>query len=245
MSGSETQITVFSPEGRLFQVEYAQRAVKNSGITTIGVRGKDCVVLITEKKTQESYVDMNSFTNIHTVSERVGAATTGYYPDSKAIVTRLRQEASEYKLKNGHFMPVDQLSCRLGDLSQVYTQKAFMRPYAVETILAGYDNELGPLLYKNDPSGYFCGYRAVASGIKEQDAIHQLEKEFKKDKNATSMSFDKTIEVAINTLKNILNREFNPTDIEIGVVSKEQPKFKKLNEQEIEEALRRTNQSKQ
>lgn len=106
--------------------------------------------------------------------------TTGLYPDAKALITRLRQEAGEYRFKNGHTIPVDVLSSRLGDISQLFTQKAFIRAYAVETILFGVDEELGPLLYKNDPSGYFCGYRAVASGLKDQEASNYLEKQIKK-----------------------------------------------------------------
>lgn len=124
--------------------------------------------------------------------------------DSKALVQKIRQEAFEYSKDNGHEVPVDVLAQRLADVAQLYTQKAFMRPYAVETMFAGIDDEKGPLLYKIDPAGHFYGFRACASGVKEQEAINFLEREFRitpgleKTMNATE-----TVNLAIKTLQNV------------------------------------------
>ena len=101
-------------------------------------------------------------------------------------------------------MPVDVLAQRLADVAQLYTQKAFMRPYAVETIFSGIDEELGPLLYKIDPAGHFAGYRACASGVKEQEAINYLEKQFRLNPGLEKkMNEVETINLAIATLQNV------------------------------------------
>lgn len=103
------------------------------------------------------------------------------------MLQRYRQEAFEYKGDYGHNIPVDVLSQKAADIAQLYTQKAFMRPYAVETIIVSIDEEKGPMLYKVDPAGHFFGYRvslelvcadhqAVSSGVKEQEVVDYLEK---------------------------------------------------------------------
>lgn len=118
---------------------------------------------------------------------------------------RIRQEASEYSQDNGHDVPVDVLAQRLADVAQLYTQKAFMRPYAVETLFAGIDEEDGPMLFKIDPAGHFYGYRACASGVKEQEAINYLEKQFRITPGLEKkMTEAETINLAISTLQNVV-----------------------------------------
>lgn len=103
-------------------------------------------------------------------------------------------------------------------------------------ILIGYDPEFGPQLFKVDPAGYFVGYKATSAGAKHQEALNHLEKKFKKD---PQLSEEETIESAITTLSHVLSIDFKPSDIEIAVVSKENPKFRILSEKEIEEHLTR------
>lgn len=99
---------------------------------------------------------------------------------------------------------MDVLAQRLADVAQLYTQKAFMRPYAVETMFAGIDDEKGPLLYKIDPAGHFYGFRACASGVKEQEAINFLEREFRITPGLEkTMSTADTVNLAIKTLQNV------------------------------------------
>ena len=105
--GHEFYITLFSPEGRLYQVEYAFKAVKTSGLTSIGVKGTDTVCLITEKRVPDKLIDEKSVTNLYNVSEKIGALTTGIPSDARALVTRMRYEAGEFRLKNGIIIIID------------------------------------------------------------------------------------------------------------------------------------------
>jgi 20S proteasome subunit alpha 1 len=86
----------------------------------------------------------------------------------------LRYEAANFKHEFGYNVPVDFLASRLADYNQINTQKALQRVFGVETIVAGIDEEKGPVLYKVDPSGYYYGYKAVGSGVKEQDAVNYM-----------------------------------------------------------------------
>ena len=146
------------------------------GATSVAVRARDGVVLVTQRKAHDPLVDASSVTRLHRVTRFVGALVTGPAADCRAVVQQARQHAAEFRFEHGYEMPVDVLARALADKAQVYTQHAYMRPLAAVTLLCGMDEERGPLLYKVDPAGYFAGYKAAAVGAKETEATSALEK---------------------------------------------------------------------
>ncbi|ESR66061.1 hypothetical protein CICLE_v10010323mg [Citrus x clementina] len=222
-AGYDRHITIFSPEGRLFQVEYAFKAVKATAITSIGVRGKDSVCVVTQKKVPDKLLDQTCVTHLFPITKYLGLLATGNTADARSLVHQARNEAAEYRFKFGYEMPVDVLSRWIADKSQVYTQHAYMRPLGV-----------GPQLYKCDPAGHFFGHKATSAGLKEQEAINFLEKKMKND---PTFSYEETVQTAVSALQSVLQEDFKATEIEVGVVRSDDRVFRVLSSEEIDEHL--------
>jgi len=242
-SAYDRHITIFSDTGRLYQVEYAFKAVTAANIMSIGIKGKDCAVVLSQKKVPDKLIDPASVSHIFKISPSVGCVMTGGIADCRAWVTKARGEAAEFRYKYGYEMPCDALAKRLANISQVYTQRAYMRPYGVTTTLISLDPEFGPQLYRTDPAGYYSGYKATASGPKQQEAFNHLEKKLK-NKDYAPGSWEEVVELGITALGSVLSVDFKKNELEIGIVGGPStsgegttPEFRALTEDEIDERL--------
>jgi len=173
-TGYDLSATTFSPDGRVFQVEYAMKAVENSG-TAIGLRVKDGVVFAVEKIVISKMLEPTSNKRIHTVDKHAGMAIAGLVADGRQLVTRAKTEASQYK--NFYGIPISGkvLSERVSGFVQVYTLYGAVRPFGC-SVLVGCVDKTGPQLYMIDPSGTSYGYYGCAIGKGARAAKNELEK---------------------------------------------------------------------
>lgn len=227
--GYDRAITIFSPDGRLFQVEYAIEAVRR-GTTAIGVRCKDGVVLAVEKRIL-SLQDPESVEKIFVIDEHIGAAIAGLTADARVLVDQARVQAQVNKLSYDEPISVESLTKYIGDLKQVYTQHAGVRPFGVSFLIAGVD-DAGPKLFMTDPSGTYWGYWATAIGAGSQKAKEILEKEYKKDLN-----LEEGIKLSLTALKAVLEGEFDASRVEIAIVDVQTKKFRKLSAEEVQKYI--------
>merc|ERR1712070_382165 len=191
---------------------------------------------VTKKKTTDKLVDQSSVTSVFKITPKVGCLVTGLPADARAQIQRTRYEAHEFRFEYGYVMPVHVLAQRMADLVQVNTQHASSRLLACSLILIGLDDEKGPQLWKVDPSGLVHGYKACASGHKEQEAINHLEKKMKAE-GAEDRGFDATVQTAISSLQSVLGVEFRASELEVGVVQGPEGLFRTLSETEVDAPL--------
>lgn len=232
--GYDRHITIFSPEGRLYQIEYAFKAVKGGGLTSIGVKGENTAAVVTQKKVQDKLILPSSVSRLFKITQNIGCVATGLIADCRAHVSRARQLAEHFKYENGYEVPAHYLAKLIADDAQRYTQHAGVRALASVLILVAVDDEKGPLVFKVDPAGHFFSYKGTAAGTKEQEALNHLEKQYKE--GAEARGEDATIQLAISALQYVLSADFKPTEIEVGFVTGA-GRFERLNEAEIDRHL--------
>jgi len=230
-AGYDRYLTIFSPEGRLYQIEYAKKAVQSQALTTVAVRGKDSVCLITQRKVPDRLIDAASMSRMFNITPKIGCVVTGLMADGRSLVAQARQEAYQFQYNHGFPVPVSYLAKRMADIAQVATQQAGKRTQAVDLILCGIDDENGAELFHIDPAGHFFGYRATSAGEKAAEAVSVLEK-----KDLDNLDDDQTVRTAIMTLQTTLSADFSPSEIEVAVVQRDGD-FQLLSDTEVEDHL--------
>ncbi|KAH9071702.1 20S proteasome subunit [Lactarius deliciosus] len=173
-TGYDLSASTYSPDGRIFQVEYANKAVDNSG-TAIGLRVKDGVVLAVEKLVHSKLLVPGANRRIQTIDRHIGLASSGLLADGRHLSNRARDEAASFRDNYNEPAPLKALADRLGLYVQVYTLYSSVRPFGCSTILGGIDKD-GPSIYVIEPSGVFYGYNGAAIGKGRQLAKTELEK---------------------------------------------------------------------
>eukprot|EP00755_Sulcionema_specki_P024810 Sspe_Gene.15311::Locus_5330_Transcript_1_3_Confidence_0.400_Length_4464::g.15311::m.15311/K02730/PSMA6; 20S proteasome subunit alpha 1 len=231
-------ISVFSPEGKLYQIEYALQALGTEALTNVAVRGKGCAVVVAQKKVPDKLLKKAAVTHLYSISKTIGMCVIGRVPDAIALMEQARQIAGEFWYKCGYDIQVSNLARILGDRAQIYTQHAGIRPMGAACILIGMekqdDGTYLPKVHKVDPSGCNFGYKATACGQKEHEVMQVLEKNFKPDQD-----LDNTIMTAIHALQKTLNTHFKAPELEVAVVSEGKEQFTRVSDADVEEYLNR------
>lgn len=234
-SNYDHHISIFSPQGRLYQMEYAFKAASSaSGLTGISLRGQNSAVVVTQKKIPDRLMDPKSITSLYTITPKIGCLITGRVADCKAQIQRARYEAADFAFQYGYSIPVHVLAKRIADIAQVNTQSASMRPLATVCILIAIDDEKGPQVLKVDCAGHYLPFYGTASGNKEQEAVNFLEKKVEDMKNYNT---DQTIRTAIMCLGSVLGSDFRGNEIEVGMIEGKNGTFTVLTEEQIEDHL--------
>ena len=224
-------ITVFSPDGRLFQVEYAREAVKK-GTTTIGLKFKDGVVLIVDKRVSSRLVEPRSIEKIYNIDEFIGCETSGLVADARILVDQARKDAQVHKITYGENITVEALVKKICDFKQNYTQYGGVRPFGTALLMAGVD-DLGCHLFETDPSGALVAYKAGSIGSGRPVVMDMFEKEFK-----DNMSYEDAVSLGLKALAAAIEDKLTAETIEVGVVEKEKA-FRRLDDKELNNFIKK------
>ena len=224
-------ITMFSPDGRLFQVEYALETV-NRGATILGIACSEGVVLGAEEKIETKLQDANFTWKLYEVDDHLGAAVVGLGSDARILINQARIDAQINKLTYDEPIDVEVVAKRIGDIKQLYTQHAGVRPFGVSIILGGVD-KTGNRLFVTDPSGSYRAYRAVALGYGREVAEAILNEEYHQD-----LKLNDAIKLVVRCFVKAIEAQGKKLAVRIAVVPSETKRFRMLTAEEVESYMR-------
>jgi proteasome alpha subunit len=223
-------ITIFSPDGRLYQVEYAREAVKR-GTASIGVRTSDGVVLAVDKRIRSPLMERSSVEKIHKADDHIGIASAGHVADARQLIDFARRQAQVNQLRYGEPVGVETLTKEITDYIQQYTQVGGARPFGVALIIGGIVNG-EPRLFETDPSGTPYEWKALAVGADRGDIRDYLE-----DHYDEGMDLDEGVDLALAALASVTDDGLTPEGIGVATVDAETETFGQLTDEEKEAHL--------
>ncbi len=231
LMGYDRAITMFSPEGRLLQVEYAKKTVRQ-GATAIGMVCKDGIVLITDKRLIDKLIVPSATEKIFQVDDHIATTAAGILSDARVLIERAQLKAQQHAVT--YDSPIDVLTIvkDICDLKQITTQSAGLRPFGVSLLVAGVDEDGEARLFETDPTGIFFQYHAIAIGEGETEVMETLHKQYKEE-----MTIEDGLKLAVKALVKSIGESFTADRLDIVTITKDKRKYKKLSKVEIEKIL--------
>ena len=233
MMGYDRTSTMFSPDGRLLQVEYAKKAVKQ-GTSAIGMVCKDGVVLVADRRLINKHVVPESVEKIYQVDDHISGTATGYLMDGRVLIERAQLIAQQHRVTYDSPMDTRMLVKEICNIKQAFTQYGGARPFGISLLFAGVDDDHEPRLFETEPTGMFFQYMATAIGEGETEIKAILDKDYKE-----TLTIEQGVQLAISALKNVLGKDFDMRRIDCSYVLKENRKFVRPDLNEIKRMMRK------
>ncbi len=231
MMGYDRAAVMFSPDGRLLQVEYAKKTVRQ-GSTAIGMVCKDGIVFVTDKRIVDPLIVKEDVEKIWQIDDHIGSTASGILSDARVLIERAQLRSQQHRVT--YDSPIDVLSVvkDMCNLKQICTQSGGLRPFGVSILIGGID-ENGPKLYETDPTGIYFKYKASAIGESEIEVEEILQKEYNEN-----LSIEEGIKLAIKALMKALGKNFHIDRLDCAFISINEKKFTKLANHEFEKYVK-------
>ncbi|MBI2651274.1 archaeal proteasome endopeptidase complex subunit alpha [Candidatus Woesearchaeota archaeon] len=227
MMGYDRAITMFSPDGRLLQVEYAKKTVRQ-GSTAIAMVCSDGVVFVTDKRIIDSLVVPEAVEKIWQIDEHIGATASGILSDARVLIERSQLKAQQNRITYDSAIDTLSIVKDICDLKQICTQSGGLRPFGVSILVAGIDDHT-PRLYETDPTGIFFQYKATAIGEGEVEVEEILHEEYNEN-----LTIEDGLKVSLRALKKVLGENFKVGRIDAAYIRTDEKKYKKFSKEKIE-----------
>jgi proteasome alpha subunit len=222
-------ITIFSPDGRLYQVEYAREAVKR-GSASIGVRTDGGVALLADRRIRSSLMEPSSVEKLHKADDHIGIASAGHVADARQLIDFARRQAQVNRLRYEEPVGVEALTKEITDNIQQYTQVGGARPFGVALIVGGVENG-EPRLYETDPSGVPTEWKSVAIGNEREAILEHLEENYRADAD-----LDGAIDLALSALASAKEEALDAEGVLLSTIDADEG-YRKRSDEEIASAL--------
>ncbi|MAF35633.1 proteasome endopeptidase complex, archaeal, alpha subunit [archaeon] len=230
MMGYDRSSTMFSPDGRLLQVEYAKKTVKQ-GSSALGLVCKDGVLLLADKRVLDKFIIPSSVEKVFQIDDHIGATASGFLMDGRILIERAQVIAQQHRVTYDEPINVTSLVREICNMKQAFTQYGGARPFGVSILFAGMNDK--PHLFVTDVTGIFLEYKAAAIGESDTEIRAQLEKQYKEDQ-----SLEDGLKMGMKILKKVLGTEFDIERIDGAMIKSETKHFHKLTKDELKKALK-------
>ncbi|MFA6461138.1 MAG: archaeal proteasome endopeptidase complex subunit alpha [Candidatus Woesearchaeota archaeon] len=230
--GYDRSITMFSPDGRLLQVEYAKKTVKQ-GSTALGLVCKDGIVLIADKRLSSPLLVADAVEKMFRIDDHIAATAAGIISDARVLVDRAQVKAQQHAVTYDSKIDVLSIVKDMCDLKQICTQSAGLRPFGVSLLVAGVEEDGSAKLFVTEPYGLYFQYRATVIGEGDTDIEPILQKKYK-----ASMSIDEGLKFGLGLLKDFLKEEFSLDRVDAVYITLTERKFTKLSIEDLKKMLK-------
>ena len=227
MMGYDRAISMFSPDGRLLQVEYAKKTVRQ-GSTAIAMVCSDGILFVTDKRVIDSLVVPEAVEKIWQIDEHIGATASGILSDARVLIERAQLKAQQHRITYDAPIDTSTIVKDICDLKQICTQSGGLRPFGVSVLVAGIDDHT-PRLYETDPTGIFFQYKATVIGEGEIEIEEILHNEYKPE-----LTIEEGFKLSLKALKKVLSDNFKIERIDAAYITIKEKKFKKFSKEKIE-----------
>ncbi len=225
--GYDRSITMFSPDGRLLQVEYAKKTVKQ-GSTAIGITCKDGVVFIADKRVTSKLLVPEAIEKMFKIDQHIGATASGIISDARVLIDRSQLKAQQHAVTYDSKIDILSIVKEVCDLKQICTQSAGLRPFGVSLLVGGVEEDGTIKLFLTEPYGLYFQYKAAVIGEGEPEIEPALRKKYK-----PGMSVDEGIRFGLSLMKDFLKTEFNFDRVDAAYVKLGNKRYTKLTNDEL------------
>ena len=231
LMGYDRAITMFSPDGRLLQVEYAKKTVKQ-GSTAIGIVYKEGVVFVTDKRIVDKLIIPDSVEKIFQIDDHIIATASGILSDARVLVERAQVVSQQHKMTYDSNMEVSGIVKDICNLKQMTTQSGGLRPFGVSLLIGGIDRK-GPALFETDPTGIFFQYKATVIGEGEGEIEEFLAKEYK-----DNLSLDDALKLGLKAMKKFLSDDLTIERIDAAHVSTKNSVMVRIEDEKLDSIIK-------
>lgn len=224
--GYDRSATMFSPDGHILQVEYAEKTVR-LGAASIGIKCSNGVIIIADRGEKDTLIIPDSTDKVHEIDSHIMASAAGILSDARLLINHIRVIAQQHRVTYDSPIDVETIVRELADIKQQYTQHPGIRPFGVSLLIAGLTGNESKL-YATEITGNYYEYSAIAIGQNDEKIKELLRKEYRKE-----IKTDEAIKLGLNIFKKILGDQYNINRFNIGVIKNDDKKLKKLTIDEI------------
>ncbi len=231
MMGYDRTSTMFSPDGRLVQVEYAKKTVRQ-GTSAMGLVCKDGVLLVADKRILDTFIVPESIEKVYQIDEHIAATASGILSDGRVLIEKAQVMAQQHRVTFDGPMDTHSIVKEICNMKQAFTQYGGARPFGISIIFGGIDDKT-PRLFVTDPTGIYFEYKATAIGEAETEIKEMLLKRYKEN-----ITVDDGIRLCVDILKKVLGKDFRMDRVDGAFIKNEDAKFQRLKKDYVKKLVK-------